>query len=466
MLVHSQGLVEASCSNHQIGAAWATSSTLCQYSCFGELGLLLHPGALPSSAYMPIITFCPFCMQSLLGDSDDTIVTEATRLVCSSLSMLTAEQVFEPRPAEMELQPAEASTLLSKRARSESLTDPPLPGWDRVYESIIDLATKHRNPLARAAAMEGLCQVQMCFLAVHRYAACSHAACSRASFSNDFSVKVESPLHQRLPSDVSLAVYQTASILGLQDPSSQVHCACMVHSAGQVMELVVFITSMMTSSNSNPHMQVRHSACELVASSALLLGATRMRMPPKKQSSGRIGAEARSGLREGMPLLQFGLPLSVADHAFQCLCGLLLDPSPRVKVQALQGLAGENGFSLPYGHISYMTAFHDPSFVSGLGSTASSRVKLQAFSKKVTLVVQAPAGGLGPGVEAPSSLLDESAGALVHASEDMDGEVRQALACALPSLALNDAGEVCNADIADQAADYLLDLLHDEVGAA
>ena len=54
----------------------------------------------------------------------------------------------------------------------------------------------------------------------------------------------------------------------------------------------------------------------------------------------------------------------------------------------------------------------------------------------------------------------------MHASEDMDGEVRQALACALPSLALNDAGEVCNADIADQAADYLLDLLHDEVGAA
>ena len=162
MLVHSQGLVEASCSNHQIGAAWATSSTLCQYSCFGELGLLLHPGALPSSAYMPIITFCPFCMQSLLGDSDDTIVTEATRLVCSSLSMLTAEQVCEPRPAAPELQPAGASTLLSKRARSDSLTDPPLPGWVCVYESILDLATKHRNPLARAAAMEGLCQVQMC----------------------------------------------------------------------------------------------------------------------------------------------------------------------------------------------------------------------------------------------------------------------------------------------------------------
>ena len=111
---------------------------------------------------LPIIIFCPLCMQSLLGDSDGTIVIEATRLVCSSLSILTAEQACEPRPAAPELQPAGASTLLSKRARSDSLTDPPLPGWVCVYESILDLATKHRNPLARAAAMEGLCQVQMC----------------------------------------------------------------------------------------------------------------------------------------------------------------------------------------------------------------------------------------------------------------------------------------------------------------
>lgn len=104
--------------------------------------------------------------------------------------------------------------------------------------------------------------------------------------------------------------------------------------------------------------------------------------------------------------------------------------------------------------------------VTGLGPAASSRVKLQAFSKKVTLAVQAPAGGPVHGIEAPGFLLDESAGAFVHASEAIEWEVRQALACALPRLALGDAGEICHADIADQAADYLLDLLHDEVSAA
>jgi hypothetical protein len=45
--------------------------------------------------------------------------------------------------------------------------------------------------------------------------------------------------------------------------------------------------------------------------------------------------------REGVPMLQLGRPLSVCDHAFQRLCGLMLDTCPGVKAEALKGLAGE-----------------------------------------------------------------------------------------------------------------------------
>uniref|UniRef100_A0A7S3VR23 Uncharacterized protein n=1 Tax=Dunaliella tertiolecta TaxID=3047 RepID=A0A7S3VR23_DUNTE len=197
---------------------------------------------------------------------------------------------------------------------------------------------------------------------------------------------------------------------------------------------------------------------------------------------------------------QFSRPQSMADDAFQRLCSAAAnDPEMGVRRAALQWLQGLHGASL--------------------------RVKLQALNKKAIVRAEVPAAGEsaqpgkgqkkgkgrrqqgavftgrmggGPWAGCPSThsldLLDASMGALVHGTEDELSQVRAATAGALAALGVSELlalgkmlrpaagmrggkdgrggkrGADVDSDVladrrqaACQSAEYLVDLLHDEV---
>ena len=102
--------------------------------------------------------------------------------------------------------------------------------------------------------------------------------------------------------------------------------------------------------------------------------------------------------------------------------------------------------------------------LAGIAPLSSARVKLQAFSKKTTLVLDSRSQPQGP--QADNKLFEDSIGSLVLASEDGDDGVRLALASALPALPSTPSHQSKSAamslDVAFHVGDYLLDLMHDE----
>ena len=94
------------------------------------------------------------------------------------------------------------------------------------------------------------------------------------------------------------------------------------------------------------HAQVQLAACRLASSVAAVVGPALLPAPSSMaaQSGGGRGhqrkAPATAGQGASPWLLQHGSPLSVADHAFQRLCGLLLESSDSLRVAALECLRG------------------------------------------------------------------------------------------------------------------------------
>ena len=100
---------------------------------------------------------------------------------------------------------------------------------------------------------------------------------------------------------------------------------------------------------------------------------------------------------------------------------------------------------------------------TGIATASSTRVKLQAFSKKTTFMVGSECSRIGS--EAEERLFEDAVGALVHASEDSEDGVRQALAELLPVIPVDKGNpRELSTDLTEHALDFLIDLMHDETG--
>ncbi|GAX81303.1 hypothetical protein CEUSTIGMA_g8734.t1 [Chlamydomonas eustigma] len=273
-------------------------------------------------------------------------------------------------------------------------------------------AAQHCSPTVRLSALHALHQVLLC--------------------------QEENSMHGLHPTTLVQA-YQIAVFSGLQDRSKQVRvgaCRLAIYCAVRLGSS----TRMMMQAPGHP------SSAGPAASKRSNKWRKGKKVPVVPEEAG-ASTVTQEPIREEVPLLQLGRPLSVCDHAFQRLCGLMLDTCPLLKAEALKGLA-----VLP---------------------ESCARVRLQAFSKKTTLVVDEEIGAIPNGVgdaspgmkergqEVESALLDEAVGALVNASEDEDEAVRCALASALASLS---KGLTPNQERAvdEQALDFLVDMMHDE----
>ena len=206
--------------------------------------------------------------------------------------------------------------------------------------------------------------------------------------------------------------------------------------------------------------QVRLQSCHLVASTALILGKASMTLPLKKASA------SRSTTRDHEALLQFGQPLSTADHAFQSLCGMLLDTYLPARVAALKGLQSKRWCKTLSCLVRNSVLSHRVCCsCTGIATACSVRVKLQACSKKTTFMVRFDR--IAAGCEADERLLEDAVGAFIHASEDCEDQVRQALAELLSVIPINDDNGVreSSTELTQHALDFLVDLMHDEAVA-